>query len=91
MFDTTRGITHYDDTDCVGSIGRNETSRRMVMEARKEWYKSRTIWINIISLVIMVITTMAGWTEFQVYAPEMLAVVNTLNIIIRFLTSEGIK
>jgi hypothetical protein len=61
------------------------------MEARKEWYKSRTIWINIISLLIMVITTLAGWNEFKEYAPEMLATVNALNIVIRFLTSEGIK
>ncbi len=61
------------------------------MEARKEWWKSRTIWINVISLLVMMITVMAGWTEFQDYAPQMLAVVNMLNIIIRFLTSEGIK
>lgn len=61
------------------------------MEVRKDWYKSRTIWVNIISLLIMVITTMAGWVEFQDYAPQMLAIVNLLNIAIRFLTSEGIK
>ena len=61
------------------------------MEARKNWYKSRTIWVNIISLLIMVITTMAGWVEFQDYATQMLAIVNLLNIAIRFLTSEGIK
>ena len=61
------------------------------MEARKEWWKSRTIWINIISLMVMMITAMAGWVELQDFAPQMLAVVNMLNIVIRFLTSEGIK
>jgi uncharacterized membrane protein len=61
------------------------------MESHKPWYLSRTIWLNIVSLLVMIITALAGWTEFQAYAPQMLAIVNMLNIIVRFLTSDGIK
>lgn len=61
------------------------------MENQKEWYQSKTIWINIFSLVVLVLSTMSGWAELKDIAPQMLVGVNVLNIGIRFLTSEGIK
>jgi hypothetical protein len=61
------------------------------MENNKEWYQSKTIWINILSLVVLVLSTMAGWVELKDMAPQMLFAVNIINIGIRFLTSGGIK
>lgn len=57
----------------------------------KKWYESKTIWANIISLMIVVISEMMGWAEFKDYAPQMLVAVNVMNLMLRMMTSEGIK
>jgi len=61
------------------------------MIENKFWYQSKTLWVNIISLAIVIIGTMAGWQEMRDYAPMLMAVVNTLNIVLRLVTYEGIK
>ena len=61
------------------------------MTETKYWYQSKTLWVNIISLAIVIIGTMAGWQEMRDYAPAMMAVVNGLNIVLRLVTYEGIK
>lgn len=57
----------------------------------KPWYESKTIWVNIISLVVVVIGTMAGWQEMQEYAPTLIAAVNVLNLLLRLVTYEAVK
>lgn len=61
------------------------------MTETKYWYQSKTLWVNIISLAIVIIGTVAGWQEMRDYAPTMMAVVNGLNIVLRLVTYEGIK
>ena len=61
------------------------------MTQNKFWYQSKTLWVNIISLAIVIIGTMAGWQEMRDYAPILMAVVNGLNIVLRLVTYEGIK
>lgn len=61
------------------------------MTENKFWYQSKTLWVNIISLAIVIIGTMAGWQEMRDYAPMLMAVVNALNIVLRLVTYEGIK
>jgi len=61
------------------------------MTENKFWYQSKTLWVNIISLLIVIIGTMAGWQEMRDYAPTLIAVVNGLNIVLRLVTYEGIK
>jgi len=61
------------------------------MTENKFWYQSKTLWVNIISLAIVIIGTMAGWQEMRDYAPTLMAVVNGLNIVLRLVTYEGIK
>ena len=61
------------------------------MVENKFWYQSKTLWVNIISLAIVIIGTMAGWQEMRDYAPELLAAVNVLNLTLRLMTYEGIK
>jgi hypothetical protein len=61
------------------------------MTEKKFWYQSRTMWVNAISLAIVIIGTMAGWQEMRDYAPELLAAVNVLNLTLRLMTYEGIK
>lgn len=57
----------------------------------KYWWESKTMWVNVISLAIVMIGTMAGWQEMHDYAPELLAAVNVLNLVLRLMTYEGIK
>ena len=56
----------------------------------KKWYKSKTMMVNIISLLIMIIGTIAGWPELKEYAPQLLMAINVLNLSLRALTYEGI-
>jgi uncharacterized membrane protein len=57
----------------------------------KPWYESKTLWVNIISLVVVVIGTMAGWQEMKDYAHELLGAVNVLNLVLRLVTYEAVK
>lgn len=57
----------------------------------KQWYESKTMWVNIISLGVVMIGTIAGWQEMKEFAPELLAAVNVLNLVLRLVTYEGIK
>jgi len=57
----------------------------------KPWYESKTVWVNIVSLVVVVIGTMAGWQEMKDYAPTLIAAVNVLNLLLRLVTYEAIK
>jgi hypothetical protein len=61
------------------------------MVENKFWYQSKTMWVNVVSLAIVIIGTMAGWQEMRDYAPELLAIVNVLNLTLRLMTYEGIK
>lgn len=63
-------------------------SEQMVV---KYWWESKTMWVNVISLVVVMIGTIAGWQEMRDYAPELLAAVNVLNLVLRLMTYEGIK
>lgn len=57
----------------------------------KHWYESKTIWVNVISLVALILTSLLQWPELQEYAPQLLGAVNVLNIALRFLTTGSIK
>lgn len=59
----------------------------------KPWYASRTLWLNVLSLVIVVITAAVD-TDLVKQNPELvltfMAIVNILNAILRFLTKTGV-
>jgi hypothetical protein len=57
----------------------------------KPWYQSKTVWVNVLTLLAMIISTMAGWDELKIHAVQMMYAVSIINICLRFLTSEGIK
>lgn len=57
----------------------------------KNWYQSKTIWVNVLTLVVMILSSLAQWQELAAYAPTLLAVVSTINIVLRFLTDKSIK
>jgi hypothetical protein len=57
----------------------------------KRWYKSKTLWVNILTLVAMVLATVGAWTEMQDMAPQIAYALAIVNVLLRFVTTEGVK
>lgn len=60
----------------------------------KPWYASKTLWVNLISLAVTVLTMLAVYVfpDGTTLPPEgvkvMLIIVNVLNIGLRFITNQ---
>lgn len=61
------------------------------MQATKNWWESKTLWVNVLTLLAMVISQVMGWDDMQQYAPQLLMVSNLVNLALRFLTTMPIK
>lgn len=57
----------------------------------KRWYKSKTVWINVLSLVAMVLATVAQWPEMNDVAPQIVYALAIVNVLLRFVTSESVR
>lgn len=55
----------------------------------KKWYLSKTLWVNVISLVALIIHGVSGvdWLDFEAQA----ILLSAINIILRFVTKEEIN
>lgn len=56
----------------------------------KPWYESKTLWVNALTLLVMVLGTVAQWPEFSVYAPQIAGAVAVVNMLLRFLTDRPV-
>lgn len=54
----------------------------------KKWYKSKTLWINIIALAALFLKNQFG---FEVSAEETGAVLAVVNLILRAITKTGLS
>lgn len=54
----------------------------------KEWYKSKTLWVNVLTLLALILGTVAQWPELQAIAPQLLGLLSVVNIVLRFLTDK---
>jgi hypothetical protein len=54
----------------------------------KEWYKSKTLWVNILTLLALILGSIAQWPELQSLAPQLLGALSVVNILLRFLTDS---
>lgn len=54
----------------------------------KEWYKSKTLWVNILTLLALILGTVAQWPELQAIAPQLLGLLSVVNIVLRFITDK---
>ena len=57
----------------------------------KPWYKSKTVWINVLSLVAMILATVAQWPEMNEIAPQIVYALAIVNVLLRFVTSESLR
>lgn len=61
------------------------------MQATKNWWESKTLWVNVLTLLAMVVSHVMGWEDMQQYAPQLLMISNLVNLALRFLTTMPIK
>ena len=51
----------------------------------KEWYKSKTLWVNVVAIAVIVVQ---GTTGFVIDASLQLELLAAINLILRFVTGE---
>jgi hypothetical protein len=62
------------------------------MKPTKRIWQSKTFWLNIVSLIVMVLSTISGWDWVaKDHAAIMLCIVNFLNIVLRVITVAPIE
>lgn len=57
----------------------------------KPWYESKTIWVNILTVIIVLVTSMMSWPDMQQYGAQLTTMLAVVNVILRLITSEGIS
>ena len=56
----------------------------------KQWYRSKTVWINVLTLAAMIIGTVAQWPEMKDMMPQLAYALAIINVALRFISSEKI-
>ena len=56
----------------------------------KPWYYSRTLWVNALTLLIMILGTVAQWPEFSAYAGQIAGALAIVNMLLRFITDRPV-
>ena len=54
----------------------------------KVWYKSKTLWTNIIALIVLLVQAQYG---FIILPEEQIAILAVINLILRGLTGSGLQ
>jgi hypothetical protein len=57
----------------------------------KRWFRSKTVWINLLTLIAMILATIAAWPEMQEIAPQIAYALAIVNVLLRFVSSESIR
>jgi len=56
----------------------------------KQWWESRVIWVNILTLLTVVLSQLMGWQDLQQYSSELLIASNIVNVLLRIVTNTAI-
>lgn len=56
----------------------------------KPWYTSKTLWVNALTLIVMVLGTVAQWPEFSAYTGQIAGALAIVNMALRFLTDRPV-
>ena len=57
----------------------------------KKWYRSKTIWVNIIAIVVMVSVNLGAVEVSQEIATAEASILGVINLILRLVTKEGLE
>lgn len=57
----------------------------------KRWYKSKTLWINALTLLLLVLGTVSNWQEMQQYSTHIAYASALVNVVLRFITTEKLQ
>jgi len=60
----------------------------MTDEIKKVWWKSKTLWVNVIAMVAMIVQSQYG---FFIAVEEQAAIIVVLNLILRAITKTGLE
>lgn len=56
----------------------------------KPWYESKTLWVNALTLLVMVLGAVAQWPEFSAYTGQIAGALAIINMLLRFLTDRPV-
>lgn len=54
----------------------------------KRWYESKTLWVNVLTLLAMILSAVMQWPELQSIAPQIAVVLSVVNIALRLITDS---
>jgi hypothetical protein len=57
----------------------------------KRWYESKTIWVNVLLLVASVCLALLSEPAMQEYAPIIIIINTTSNVILRIMTTNAVS
>ncbi len=57
----------------------------------KKWYESKTVWINILSLLAAITASLMSESALSEYIPIIIIINTTINIILRFMSSDKLE
>ena len=54
----------------------------------KPWYASKTLWVNVLTLIALILGSVVQWPELQSIAPQIAVALSIVNIALRFITDS---
>jgi hypothetical protein len=57
----------------------------------KPWYKSKTVWINVLTLLALILSTIMQWPDLQAQATYIAYALTIVNLILRFITTTKLE
>ncbi len=54
----------------------------------KKWYESKTVWVNVITIVALIAQTQTG---FIISPDEQMGILAVVNLVLRIVTTQGLK
>ena len=58
---------------------------------KKPWWKSKTIWIDVLTLLGVIITSITAWPDMQQYGTQLATALAVVNVMLRMITNEGLS
>jgi hypothetical protein len=63
-------------------------SHKYYLTEVKQWYQSKTVWVNILALITLIVQI---YTKFIISPSEQIAILTVINLILRSITGSGLE